>query len=163
MKEIPLTQEQVAIVDDEDYEELSKHKWQAHWEPSAHTFYAVRSVKAGGKQTIVRMHHLILGVSPKQMVDHIDHDGLHNWRENIRPCNKQQNAANMRRQAASSSQYKGVHWNRSKRKWQAYIVPNGKQRHLGYFTSEECAARAYDVAARECFGSFAFLNFTDGA
>jgi hypothetical protein len=55
------------------------------------------------------------------------------------------------------SRYKGV--SRNREKWQARIKVDGKQSHLGIFTDEEDAARAYDAAARELFGEFAYLNF----
>lgn len=44
MREIPLTQGQVALVDDEDYERVARHKWHAHlkwgkWEPATGISY----------------------------------------------------------------------------------------------------------------------------
>ena len=45
------------------------------------------------------------------------------------------------------SRYRGVVWHKSNSKWEARIYENGKQRFLGYFTSEEEAARVYDEAA----------------
>lgn len=41
MKQIPITQGQVALVDDEDYERVSKYKWQAGWRPNICSWYAV--------------------------------------------------------------------------------------------------------------------------
>lgn len=45
MKEIPLTQGQVAIVSDEDYEDLSQFKWFAYYSTFTRSFYAKRKVR----------------------------------------------------------------------------------------------------------------------
>lgn len=45
------------------------------------------------------------------------------------------------------SKYRGVIWHKSNCKWEARIYDNGKQRFLGYYTSEEEAARVFDEAA----------------
>uniref|UniRef100_A0A061REF3 Pathogenesis-related genes transcriptional activator n=1 Tax=Tetraselmis sp. GSL018 TaxID=582737 RepID=A0A061REF3_9CHLO len=52
----------------------------------------------------------------------------------------------------SSSKYKGVHWDKTKSKWVGYIHMKGKKHHLGYFPSEEEAARAYDRESLRCRG-----------
>ena len=50
------------------------------------------------------------------------------------------------------SKYRGVIWHKSNSKWEARIYENGKQRFLGYYTSEEEAARVYDEAAARMTG-----------
>ena len=57
--------------------------------------------------------------------------------------------------------YKGVV--RSRNGWVARIGHEREVRYLGYFATEEDAARAYDAAARELRGEFARLNFPDAA
>jgi len=45
---------------------------------------------------------------------------------------------------------KGYTWNNQRNKWWARIrMPDGRQRHLGFFTTEEQAHNAYLVAKRE--------------
>lgn len=61
MKQIPLTQGQVALVDDENYESLMNHKWCAVWDPSVNTWYAVRNTPRPEHKRIW-MHREIMGV-----------------------------------------------------------------------------------------------------
>jgi hypothetical protein len=49
--------------------------------------------------------------------------------------------------AETSSQHKGVCWNKQKRKWRAEIRIDGKRRYLGCFADEEHAAAACRQAA----------------
>jgi hypothetical protein len=42
-REIPLTQGYVAIVDDDDYERVSRYKWCTLVQPGSNTVYAVRA------------------------------------------------------------------------------------------------------------------------
>jgi hypothetical protein len=42
------------------------------------------------------------------------------------------------------SKFKGVTWHSRDNKWQAQITVDGMSKHLGYFKSEEAAARKYD-------------------
>jgi hypothetical protein len=93
-------------------------------------------------------------------VDHINRRKLDCRRANLRTASSSQNSAN-RRPWTGSSPFKGVH--RFRDKWRAKIQVDGAQRHLGVFDSAEAAARAYDAAAVEAFGEFAWLNFPRAA
>ncbi len=57
--------------------------------------------------------------------------------------------------------YRGIEWNQARGKYKARIEPaNGKRgRWLGSFNTPEEAALAYDEAAREVYGIYAYLNF----
>jgi len=153
MKEIPLTRGKVALVDDADFEWLSHFKWNCR--PNHKAFYAFSWIDGHS----VSMHRLILNPSRKDSVDHINGDGLDNRRENLRICTASQNTANTRRfREGCSSKFKGVSWRRSRNRWLAYYRKDGRFVGLGSYKDEEEAARAYDEAAIEVFGEFAYTN-----
>ena len=161
MKRIKLTQGQYALVDDADYTWLNQHKWYAHKDHSG-DFYVMRhSPMIRGKQHLIHMHRFILALEKgdKRQGDHINHNTLDNRQSNLRICTNQQNAFNQKSHSNTSSQFKGVYWNKNKKKWRTQIVIKGKTKHIGYFDTEEEAAEAYDKAATEEFGEFACLNF----
>lgn len=168
MRRIPLRSRKypglVALVDDEDYEMLSRYRWNPQTVKSKRVnFYAITVVAAdtGSGRTIVRMHKLLTSYG---RVDHVDGNGLNNQKHNLREVTDSQNAANQVKRTGTSSRFKGVSWSQSSQKWAAYICKDGRHgqprnRNLGTFTVEEDAARAYDEAAVEAFGEFARLNF----
>ncbi len=159
-KEIPLTQGYVAIVDDEDWPKLSKHKW--HVVLLRTGSYAARRTRKseGGNGSLVYMHRQLLGIVGSAQVDHADHDGLNNRRTNIRTCTKAQNMANLRK-TRRTSRFKGVSWYKQDQKWSAQVTVDGTKLHLGYFDDEVLAARVYNGAAAEAFGEFALLNIIE--
>ena len=162
MKQIPLTQGQFALVDDEDFEYLNQFKWSAR--KSKNTYYALRNScgKNNKKRFIVFMHRVVLELNDLEIKgDHIDGNGLNNQRYNLRPSTNSENARNAKPSNNKSSKYKGVSLKKehSSKKWCARIKFNGKQIHIGYFECEIHAALAYDKKAKELFGEFAYLNF----
>lgn len=157
MKEIPLTQGKVALVDDEDYERLIVHKW--HATRMRNVFYAVRHDNCNPARRLIYMHHEIIGKPGLGFkADHVNNDSLANLKGNLRIVTDSQSNMN-RRSYTGISRFKGVHWRKVDKKWKAQIQIDGTQKHLGYFISEEAAARAYDAAATELFGEYARLNF----
>lgn len=146
MKKIPLTQGKVALVDDEDFEELSKYKWHAHKQCGG-TFYAGRNQKlANGKYRYIHMHKEIMNTPDDMHTDHINHNGLDNRRENLRVCTSSQNMMNRLKHSNNTSGFKGVSFHSRDKKWQAGIRLNTKRIHLGYFTDKLSAIMAYREA-----------------
>jgi hypothetical protein len=151
---INLTKGKYAIVSLEDYEKLNLNKWSVKMSGSA--LYAMRLEK--GKA--IYMHNQIMQPPPGFVVDHQNHRGLDNSRENLRLATLSQNNFNRRKKAAdASSKYKGVHHRKDTNKWLARIGFGGKRIFLGHFDNEIDAAKAYDNAARLYYGDFAVLNF----
>ena len=152
-RRIALTRGKFAIVDAEDYYQLSKFNWYA--KPDGKTIYAGRT---DDRKAII-MHRVIMGAPDHLSVDHIDHNGLNNRRSNLRLCTKAQNSRNVFSYKGSTSKYKGVCWYKKGGKWSAKIKLNNKTYHLGHFEDEIAAAKAYDKKAVELHGEFACLNF----
>lgn len=160
MKEIELTKGYVAIVDDEDYEWLSRYSWHAVCNMP---YAAMRKSKYG---KYYYMHRMILekalGNIAKKHVDHINHNTLDNRRENLRLCSPSENLRNSKKSDDSAtSKYKGTSYINTpgrRKRWRAYINIDGKQKHLGHFMTEKEAALEYNKAASDLFGDFANLN-----
>jgi hypothetical protein len=164
-KEIQLTKGYVALIDDDDYEKVSNYSWMAL--VLKNNLYAVsRTKKESSKnRKIFRMHQLILGTIGKQAcIDHINHNGLDNRKENLRVCTIAQNCSNAIHKENNKFGYKGVcllgghHKNKP---FRAQIVYQRKHYYLGNFSTIKEAAMAYDKKALEFFGEFACINFPE--
>ena len=130
----------IAIIDAEDYEKVKDYKWTI----------------GGGyvwNRLVGKLHHVVMKSS--ELHDHKDRNPLNNRKENLRPCTVQQNSMN-KFLPFGVSKYKGVH--RCNGKWRAQIRINGKNKHLGYYTSETEAAKKYNRWVYAIHGEFAYLN-----
>jgi hypothetical protein len=155
--EVPLSQGLVAIIDAADAEAVLAHKWYAHRD--GRTFYAQRKVRRpDGTRANLRLHTSLTGWP---LTDHRNSEGLDNRRANLREATKAENNRNTAPQANNKSGYRGVSRKKGTRKWRAYIRVDGNSIHLGYYSTAEDGARAYDAAALELHGEFDSLNFPD--
>jgi hypothetical protein len=155
MKEIPLTQGKVAIVDDEDYEYLNQWKWCV-----TDTGYAIRQASRPSKKGI-RMHRVIMQTPDGMDTDHINGNKLDNRRCNLRICTRSQNLQNSLAHSNNTSGRKGVSWSTLHQKWVAQIKTNTGYHYLGLFSDIADAVKTYDVAARKYFMEFARPNFQE--
>jgi hypothetical protein len=159
MKTIPVGHGQSAIVDDEDYDKLSKYKWYAHRRNSNTSYYASRVEYSNGRYTNIIMHRVITNAKSNMVVDHINGNGLDNRHENLRVCTRSENSRNCKKHCDNKSGYKGVHLRKDTKKWSAQIKIDSKVINLGKFDDAISAAKAYDEAAKKYHGNFASLNF----
>jgi hypothetical protein len=134
---IPLTQGKFAIVDDKDFEWLSKWKWYY----DSFLGYAKRYIKIQGKTRSIYLHSVINNTPKKLQTDHINRNKLDNRRCNLRSVTKNQNKFNTGLWRHNTSGYKGVSWHKSYKRWEVYIGVNNQKINLGYFFNLEDAYR----------------------
>lgn len=145
------------LVDEDDYEDLNQFFWLKN-----SNGYVVRKVYLGnGRQADERMHRRVMMAPQNMEVDHRFRNRLDNRKSELRICTHIQNSGNARKRIKSKSQYRGVYWEPSGRKWIANGVENYIRVLLGRFVLEADAARAYDRWAYARWGEFAHLNFPD--
>jgi hypothetical protein len=140
---IPLTQEQYAFVDADDFEWLNQWPWFARWNPEAKTFYASRCViGADGKQQTLHMHNVVVPPAPGLVIDHWNGCGLDNRRINLRCVTPSVNAINRRMTSLNTSGYTGVYYIKRDERWVATVEVRGKKVCLGYFERKKDAIAA---------------------
>ncbi len=159
-KYINLTQGQRTLVDDDTFEKVGHLGWYAQWQEHTQSFYAVRNVGPKGAKTTIKLHRVVLGLTPGDRVkcDHENRDTLDNRRENLRPATSSQNACNAKMRSDNSSGFKGVYRQKNCNKWMAAIRTSNNLVKLGYYHDPAMAALAYDLAAIRLNGSFARVN-----
>lgn len=131
-----------AIVDAADAEWVNRWRW------CLFDGYATRSVTTRSIKRTIYLHRELLSLTPGDGFtgDHIDRNRLNCRRQNLRVLPKGGNSQNVRPVQGATSEYRGVSWDKRRRKWVAKIQANGNQRHLGNFTDEKEAAEVARLA-----------------
>ncbi len=106
-----------------------------------------------------RVHRLIFawhhGTCPAEMqIDHIDGNKENNRVENLRLATAKENKHNVGLTARNTSGFRGVSWDKHRKKFRAEIRIGTKNKHLGSFVAAEDAAAAYAQAAELIYGDF---------
>jgi hypothetical protein len=129
-KPIQLTQGRFAIIDDADYEEISKHRWYAIRckVRGVPIFYAARKIRVGEKRSILFMHRAIMIPPDDMLVDHRDNNGLNCQRSNMRVVSYSQNGMNRRRDTRNTSGAAGISLHKGTGKWKVSIGVNGENK-----------------------------------
>lgn len=153
MKTILLKSGLKAMVDDQDYDELSKYSWGST--QKRNTTYCER----GREGKCVFMHREILGkIAKRNVVDHIDGNGLNNQRSNLRICSHRENIRNSKLSSKNTTGFKGVYFRKDEGKYMAYIRHDYKMYNLGLFKTAKEAAIVRNKKALELHGEFAYIN-----
>lgn len=149
MKLIPLTKGKFAIVDDEDYDAMSRFKW--------HFSEAGGYARRNSREKNILMHRQILEVPDGKHTDHRNGDGLDNRRSNLRICNRSENLRNRKLNCNNTSGAKGVRFIGT-RGWEARIQVEKRPYLIGLYETKAEAVVAYDVASRFLHGEFGRPN-----
>lgn len=112
------------------------------------------------RRKLVYLHRYLMGLKAgdKRVVDHLNHDGLDNRRENLEIKTNQENCFRQRIASNNTSGFKGVSWYKRYSKWEVQLRLKGKKIGLGYFEDLYEAAEAYNEGAIKHFGKNALLN-----
>ena len=101
--------------------------------------YIILSTNFNKKLIKILAHQLIYYVSTNEIVeqiDHIDGDRANNRIDNLREVTNQENSFNQ-------TKAKGYTWYKSRNKWMARIMVDGKLIHLKCWNTEQEARQAY--------------------
>lgn len=98
------------------------------------------------------------GKLPQNMVDHINGVKDDNRWINLRHATRSENQMNLGIRVDNTSGYKGVNWYKRDKKWLVQINVSGNSVYIGLFGCKHTAARAYNKAANNYYGDFAYLN-----
>lgn len=151
MIEFPLTKGQVALVDDEDFDRVSQHKWIAI--RGRCTWYGQTNIKRpDGSWTTRSLHRLVLdlplGRYPE--VDHIDGNGTDCRKENMRLLTRAQNAQNQHAAHRNSQTgVRGVFPNKRSGTYRAEVRVNSQHIYLGSFKTLAAAEQAAIAGRRK--------------
>jgi len=148
MKQIPLTQDKVALVADDTYEWAKIFKWFAF--KNKHIFYAGRQFqKNGGKQHILFLHQCIIGFPLNgNEIDHIDGNGLNDQRDNLRIVDSVGNNRNTIKHR--KGKLVGTSWNKQNKRWRSQASIDGEIIYLGNYKTEQEAHEVYLKYLEEC-------------
>jgi hypothetical protein len=174
MKKIPLTQGQFAIVDDEDFDFLSRFSWQFVLGTDTNGSVSTNFKLQNGRWVRIPMSRFLYTPKIQYHPVYINSNPLDNRKENIKLVTtsekngtswkmyvrEKMRASGKPKLRNPTSKYKGVSLIKDPRyikKWQACIQKEGKPKTKKFFTEVE-AAKWYNEMAKELFGDTAYLN-----
>lgn len=134
MRRVRLSGGETAMVDDDDYEAVSKHTWYCM------LGYAWTNIPTGNpakRQYKQSMHRLVMG-SPPNILDHINRNKLDNRKKNLRHADAVINGWNRK----DNNPYR-VYWHKRHKKYLASVyMLKGKIKYLGYHATKAGGKRA---------------------
>lgn len=139
----------------EDYDKIKDYCW------FKSGVYIATHMYKNNKQKFILMHRFIMNCDDRELiVDHKHGEGTtnDNRKSNLRIGTIKQNEMNRKQMNNNTSGVTGVHWDKHKNKWMAYIGLNNKHIHLGYYDNFDDAVAARKKAEEEYFGEWSYNN-----
>lgn len=140
------TQDTHFIVDNEDYEKVSKFKWRLGINKYGYISIArtaKKSEKDAGSPHKIYLSRFVLGIHlryslPNEEVDHINRNTLDNRKSNLRICNRRVNQRNKANNTRVGFGLWGATFNKihKYKNWQANFHLKGKTYMCGRFNTE---------------------------
>ena len=136
----------VILLDIDELEKVKLHEWFTM--KNGNTTYVFTTIN----KYLLGMHRYILNLqkNDKNYVDHVNHNGLDNRKENLRICNNMLNQQNRKVNKQSKSGVIGVNWHPDGY-WMARIKVNQKNINLGYFKNKKDAIVSRKIAELRYF------------
>lgn len=149
------------LLDPEDWQRVNEHTWsvskrKADYRRSDgrashnndHVYFVTTVRQPSGRYKTIYLHRLILDGAAHHVIGNQSHTYVDLRKHVLRVGTIKHVNERMRKTTRpTSSRFKGVSWINDKRKWQASISINDRMKNLGRRTSEEDAARLYDLYA----------------
>ena len=150
------------IIDKEDLEKINWIRWHVRYAPDGDNYYATACKYLGtfdgkAKYRNIHIHSIIMDVLGKEnvRVDHKNHDGLDNRKENLRITNVVKNGMNRKgKNTNNSSGYRNVSWDKKRNKWVVQLQVNGKNTILGTFKDVHEAGRFAEEMREKYYGKY---------
>ena len=139
------------LLDKDDAKKIDINLIYAYKKPTDNTAYAF----INGYKTL---HRYLTNCPENMVVDHINHNGLDNRKENLRICTPSENSLNKIVLKTSKSGITGVTWCNTMKKWKVSLEHLGKNNHGGYFDNLEDARKARELLEIKVLGSREFIN-----
>ena len=149
MQQIPLSQNQVVLLDDNDFDRFSQFHWCYRGERGGAQGYAIRHVKMDRKYKTSYLHREIANPQPGQEVIFLNYDRLDCRRENLRVVTQEEARRHHRVRSDSKTGVKGVKYNRRPGTWSVDVYRGGSSTRLGTFLTKEHAIAAYEKALKK--------------
>lgn len=135
-----------ALIDLEDIDKVKDRIW-----------YMSNGYAKSNKSSLgnaIKLHRLIIDCPDDKVVDHINHNGLDNRKENLRICTQHQNCMNKSKRVNNTSGITGVSWDKESNKWKSQIAINNRKINLGRYSTKEEAIRVRQEAEIEYYGEY---------
>lgn len=153
------------LLDDADYQQLLAefgNKMTVELRKVGDKYYATTRRTVNGSRETITISRYLMGIleDKDKLVRFHNRNPLDMTRRNMAVCTRDEVMQGRRASANSTSKYVGVSWSAARNKWRAAIKPSPSDNveYLGLFDSEEDAADAYNLKAKEYHGEFANLN-----